>query len=239
MESKYQYFPQLFACFSVVSCLASATVLVPLFSSRFLSSKTFTLLAGCISFGDFLKSIAYTVRFLALKSDNSCKIQAAIGMTFQLSAIFWMMRLTHFLYRIVVRRDRNIFVSRIDHCICWGIPLLAAFGPISTGWVALGNGRDWDKYREVYFPPTKKHVFQVLNMACSWQPTSKTPAWMFAEGMNPFVFYVLTTYICIFVIIIEMIIVIVAASRIATGDVRLTVQKFLSYPAAFMLSQVR
>ena len=63
---------------------------------------------------------------------------------------------------------------------------------------------------------------------------------MLEEGKNPFVIYALTHYICVFIILAEMIIVMVTASWIrATADIRLSVTKYLSYPFACMISQVR
>ena len=241
MDSDYVMFPTILATMCIVSAVATSTVLLPLISSRYLHSKTFTLLAGFICFGEFLKSIVCAIRLLNLNDPFICQFQAAVALPCPVSAVFWIIRLTHFLYRLVVIRDRrNMSVSWLDHVICWGFPLIISFSPIWTGWVAFGHGGSWNKHMDAFHGVEMKSSLEVLNLICAWEPTAHTPHWMFGEtNSGPYIGYALLLYFCILIILTELIIILYTASRIDPNGITQYVRKYFLYPMAFLLTQVR
>ena len=217
---------------NIVSATATLTVIVPLLCSSYLRRKPFTKIAGFITLSEFLDHFFKVLRLTNLDSVLNCQLQAFFSMSFGLSSVFWMMVMTHFLYRIIVRNHRNIFISWIHHAFCWGIPIALAVLPLffdltfGVAWYDKSKG-DNSKYNEV------------LTLMCTYGPTHDTSRWMIERShLATFFVYALWAYLCVFTMIFEVIMCYVVILRLLGGDIRLDVTRHLLYPSGVIFSKV-
>jgi hypothetical protein len=214
LDSKTQQFLLVMQVFTILSTIASLTVLVAVASSPVLRSKTLSVIAGYVALSDFISSLFCALHFLMIKSNFYCQTEAFFASFFNLSAIFWMCCLTHVLFCVVVRNQRsNLEITRFQHFLCWFFPLFLSLIPrvsLDITWGAWPI--EGDLVGDVL------DARRVLALGCFFAPTETSSAFIISiGGLLPFVFYVLWVYIGVIFMIVEVIWVLIVASRLYAG----------------------
>jgi len=214
IDSKTKPFLLALQIFSILSTTTSFSVLVAIASSSALRSKMFSVLAGYIAFSDFISSLFCALHFLAIKSDFLCQSKSFMASWFNLSAVLWMSCLTHMLCSIVVRNQgRKVNISKFHHLLCWIFPLVLSILPRLTLDIKWGVWPiESDETGELL------EARRVFALGCFFAPTETTPNWLRELGaMLPFMFYVAWVYLGVIFMTVEVIWVLVVASRLYPG----------------------
>ena len=229
-----QYLIVLIACTSL-SIVSSLTVVIPLLLSSNLRSRPFTLVTGYINIADFITSVFDLLHFLYLPNIWLCRIQACFAAIFKLAAAFWMTLITHFVYRILVlNQNRRVVISWKHHAFCWGVPVILAFLPLFF-FFEFGTLKESLKPLD----DKDKTAFEILNLGCAYLPTSATPSGLAEQGhLTVFFVFALWIYVCVFMMVFEIIIIFWRANQLQIGDIRLEILKYALYPSGLILSKV-
>ena len=217
--------------FSVVSVAATLTVIIPLLCSPYLRRKPFTKIAGYICLTGLIDSFFRLLRLTNLDNTICCQLQAFSLFSAELSGVFCMTILTHFLYRIIVRSHRNINIAW-GHCaLVFGFPVFIAIFPLFLG---LKFDTAWCNKAEAHDEYT-----EALTLLCSYGPTEYSSDWMREHSyLSSFFVNALWSYICVIIMIFEIMACLVMMLRLTGGDIRLVVTSYLLYPIGVILNKV-
>lgn len=192
IDSKTQPFLIALRVISILSTIASFSVLFTISLSPGLRSKIFSLLAGYVALSDFLSSLFCAIHFLMISSDFFCQSKAFFASWFNLSAILWMSCLTHILWKIVVKNEvRNVQITLWHHLFCWVFPLSLSILPRVFLDIKWGIWPIEDSVKDEVLDARR-----VFALGCFFAPTNTTPAWLIEiGGLLPFIFYVSWVFI--------------------------------------------
>jgi hypothetical protein len=117
---------------SSFSLFASFLVIFLYLTSYDLRKTTFHTIIACVCLCDFFTSIGLLVGFPE-KDTFACWIQALLINIFPVSSVFWITLISFMLYMNVFRRDYvTELLSWKVHFVCWVLPVVLSFLPLTT-----------------------------------------------------------------------------------------------------------
>lgn len=228
MSDSYKSDLDIMTSFSILSMLACSTVILPLLSTLELRQGTFARLALFISVSDFFNDLGLAARSLDINNSTTCTFQAFISTFCALASMFWIVLLTHFVFRLVVLNHRNVRIVIMHQCVCWGVPLFLTLIPLVNVTYGVWPGS-----------ATAKGT-SFLSVQCLFQPLPSSPSWVFHPINNiwAYISLIVWVYLLLVIMIIEILIVLIKSSQLDNIDTRLQIRKFVMYPIALIITQV-
>lgn len=133
-------------------------------------NKAYNKIMLYVVVSDFFVSIGTA---FGIEKDNTiqCSIQAFLTTAFPLCSIFWT-TVTFYLFYLAIRNrpsNKNIFLYL--HCLCWGLPIILAVLPFSSGLrygVKSGSNHEWCSFSNPNDVPSWRLTFWTFASFYFW-----------------------------------------------------------------------
>lgn len=151
MPQTLNLFMRVVSCFSICGCLAIFYFHFKLEKS--LRNKAYNKIILYVMISDFFVSIG-TAFGVGKNNTFQCSLQAFLTTAFPLCSIFWTTVTFYLFYLAIKNRQSSKHVFVYLHIICWGLPIVLAVLPFSSGlrygvkeeseheWCSISNPND-------------------------------------------------------------------------------------------------